>query len=89
MRRVVCQLDEKLADRAFRLASELGISRSKLVRQALENYIEEYRQQRIAQMKVGYKQMAKTNLDLAEEALACSEADWESYEDRLLEGESG
>lgn len=89
MRRVVCQLDEKLAERVFRLASEMGISRSQLIRQALENFIEEHRQQRVAQMKSGYKQMAKMNLDLAEETMACSEADWKSYEVKLLEGESG
>lgn len=87
MRRIVVQIENQTAKRADKLASEMGVSRSELVRRALEEYLSAMRQRRFAQMKAGYRKMAAENLRLAEESLPGTEADWASYEKALAEGE--
>lgn len=87
MQRVVCRLEEDVADRLARLATDMGISRSELMRRAVGEYIESWRRQRLAEMKAGYRRMAATNLHLAEESFEGTEADWSTYEETLVEGD--
>lgn len=87
MRRVVCRFEDALAKRMSDLASHLGVSQSALIRNAVDAYLRNIHRRRVAQMKAGYRQMAQTNIFLAEEALAADEADWAMYEKSLAEGD--
>lgn len=88
MRRMAFQMDEATARRVAKLAAEMGVSQSELVRRALAEFISCAKQRRLTQMKAGYRRMAAENLRLAEESLPGTEADWASYEKALAEGES-
>lgn len=67
-RRVVVEFPEPLFRRAEQAAVELATDRSKLVRSAVERYLEVLRQRRLeAELAEGYAANAVLNREIAEE----------------------
>lgn len=64
------------------------VSRSRLIQRAVSFYIKEQKKAaRIEQMKIGYREMADINLELAEICFPADCQQAESYEEKLAECE--
>lgn len=87
-KRILISLSDSLLGEVDSFSKSLGISRSELVRKAMEEYMSRRRAQEInRKLAEGYSQMAKINLDWAE---MCFDADNEmqqNYEEKLSESE--
>jgi len=76
-RRVVVEFPEKLLDRAERVTKELSISRSDLVRQAVEQFIESSERAKLEkELAEGYEANAKLDRTIAAEFEA---VDYDSF----------
>lgn len=70
-RRIMISLPDSLLQEVDGLVAQENRNRSELIREAMHHYLQEVKRQRIREkLKQGYLEMARTNLGLAEEALA-------------------
>lgn len=84
MRKLLISLPDPLAQKLDEHVKSLGVTRSAYLRDAiLRDLSREARSKLHAQMRLGYRQMAQINLELAD---AAHDAQWESLEqyERLL-----
>jgi metal-responsive CopG/Arc/MetJ family transcriptional regulator len=76
-RRVVVEFPEQLLDRAERVTQELSISRSELVRQAVEQFIESRDRAKLErELAEGYRANARLDRAIGEEFAA---ADYDTF----------
>ena len=81
-------LPDVLVEEMDRISSSLNRTRSEFVAQAVKNYVKEIRRiEEKEQMKKGYLEMGRTNLELAEDALLSDESACVIYEKFLSESE--
>jgi len=88
LKRILVSLPDTLLEEVNEFVSTNGLSRSELIREAMQEYIKHRKQMEIKErLKEGYKLMAAINLEWAE---MCFEADCEeqfNYEEKLAECE--
>ncbi len=87
-KRILISLPETLSAETDNLATCLNVSRSELIREALRNYIKDFRKREIGEMmKKGYAEMGEINLEIAEGCLSADNSQLSNYEEKLSECE--
>ncbi|MFB0538272.1 MAG: ribbon-helix-helix protein, CopG family [Anaerolineae bacterium] len=80
MRRVMFTIPPSLLEQVEEAAAKLNTSRSGLIRQALEHFLEEQRRQELRELlKEGYLYRAEESLQLAEEFRIAEQEAWDKY----------
>ena len=80
MRRVMFTIPPSLLEQVEEAAAKLNTSRSGLIRQALEHFLEEQRRQELRELlKEGYLYRAQESLQLAEEFRIVEQEAWDKY----------
>jgi CopG family transcriptional regulator/antitoxin EndoAI len=80
MKRVMFTIPPSLLEQVEEAAAKLNTSRSALIRQALEHFLEEQRRQELRELlKEGYLYRAKESLQLAEEFCTAEQEAWDRY----------
>jgi CopG family transcriptional regulator/antitoxin EndoAI len=80
MKRVMFTIPPKLLEQVEKAAVKLNTSRSGLIRQALEHFLEEQRRQELQELlKEGYLYRAEESLQLAEEFHIAEQEAWDKY----------
>ena len=87
-KRILISLSDSLLSEVDALARAQNINRSEFIREAMKIYIRERKQiERCEQMKKGYIEMSKINLDIANECLYSDNEQLKNYEENLSECE--
>ncbi len=87
LKKILFSLPDPLKKRLDALAQKKGVSRSRILRVAVEDILEKEKKKTQQDLKQGYTEMGKINLKLAE---ICFDADQETldrYEEKLAECE--
>ena len=87
LKKILFSLPDPLLKRLDRMAKKKGVSRSRILRDAAEDYVKKEERKIQQELKTGYTEMGKLNLKLAE---ICFDADQEAldrYEEKLAECE--
>ena len=88
MPKILVAVSEKTNEELSHFSKGLKISKSELVRNALDMYIRKLKTEKInEELKKGYTQMADINLTLAEMYFESDENDFIGYEEKLSESE--
>lgn len=86
VKRIMISLPESLLEEVDGLAMREKRNRSEFIREAMKYYISERKRRAMReQMKLGYQEMAKINLSLAEENYEVENEAQEIYDNKLAE----
>ncbi len=87
-KRILISLSDSLLSEVDLLAKAQNINRSEFIREAMKIYIRERKQiERCEQMKKGYIEMSKINLDIANECFSSDNEQLKNYEENFSECE--
>lgn len=87
-KRILISLSDSLLSEVDLLAKAQNINRSEFIREAMKIYIRERKQiERCEQMKKGYIEMSKINLDIANECFSLDNEQLKNYEENFSECE--
>ena len=87
-KKILISLPEPLIEEMDSIANQDHTNRSRIIREAIHNYIEEKRKSELrAVMKSGYLEMGKINLKIAEMCFETENIDGFVYEEKLSECE--
>ena len=87
LKKILFRLPDPLLKKLDAIAKKKGVSRTKVLRDAAEDFVKKEERKLRQELKTGYTEMGKINLKLAE---ICFDADQESldrYEEKLAECE--
>ena len=87
LKKILFSLPDPLLKKLDAIAKKKGVSRTKVLRDAAEDFVKKEERKIRQELKTGYTEMGKLNLKLAE---ICFDADQESldrYEEKLAECE--
>lgn len=88
-KKILVAVSEKTNDELSYFSKKLKLSKSELIRSALNGYVKGLKQAEIEEkLKLGYAQMSEINLTLAEMYFEADENDFVSYEEKLSESEN-
>jgi len=80
MQRIIVTIPPGLLSQVEEAAAKLNFSRSRLVREALEQYIEAQRRQELRELlKEGYLYRAEESRQLAQEFFVAEQEAWDRY----------
>jgi CopG family transcriptional regulator/antitoxin EndoAI len=80
MKRVMFTIPPSLLEQVEEAAAKLNTSRSGLIRQALEHFLEEQRRQELRELlKEGYLYRAEESLRLSDEFYIAEQEAWDKY----------
>ena len=87
-KKILISLPDALLTEVDNLATAQKINRSEFIREAMKLYIHEKKKADISsQLKKGYEEMAKINLEFAKFCLEADNIQQQSYEEKLAECE--
>ena len=87
LKKILLSIPDPLLKRLDAIAKKKGVSRTKVLRDAAEDFVKKEERKIRQELKTGYTEMGKINLKLAE---ICFDADQEAldrYEEKLAECE--
>ena len=87
LKKILLALPDPLLQQLDDLSKKKGVSRSRILRDAAEDFVKKEKRKTVQDLKKGYTEMGKLNLKLAE---ICFDADQEAldrYEEKLAECE--
>lgn len=87
LKKILLSIPDPLLKRLDAIAKKKGVSRTKVLRDAAEDFVKKEERKTRQELKTGYTEMGKINLKLAE---ICFDADQEAldrYEEKLAECE--
>ena len=87
LKKILFSLPDPLLKRLDAIAKKKGVSRTRILRDAAEDFVKKENKKTRQELKTGYTEMGKLNLKLAE---ICFDADQEAldrYEEKLAECE--
>lgn len=88
-KKILVAVSEKTNEELSYFSKALKVSKSELIRNALDAYIKKLKKSEIEEkLKKGYAQMSEINLTLAEMYFESDESDFIRYEEKLSESEN-